>query len=239
MSTFVLVPGAWLGGWVWKHVVSHLLAKQHQVYTPTLTGLGERSHLASPNIDLETHITDIVQMLEYEDLQEVILVGHSYSGMVVTGVANQVPRRLSQLVYLDAIVPRPGQSLFDDWSEAGKQAVQEEADQLSNGWSWPLPDDLEELSSMIGFTDEDRAWFKSKSAPQPLKTFSQPLAVPASPLIDIPKSYILCTAERNGFPDYVEQARTSADWGFYELDTGHWPMITTAKELANIFLKIA
>lgn len=239
MTTFMLVPGAWLGGWVWKRVLPILREKQHIVYTPSLTGLGERSHLANKHITLETHITDVVNVLEYEDLQDVVLVGHSYSGMVVTGVANQMSHRLSHLVYLDAIVPRPGQSLFDDWSEAGQKAVQEEADQGGGGWSWPLPEDIEELSSLSGFTDDDKKWLQRMSEPQPLQTFSQPLQIPATHTKEISRSYILCTADRSRFPDYVEHARTSSEWGFFEIDTGHWPMITTPKELADIFLEVA
>src|SRR5690242_2869175 len=105
MATYVLVPGAWLGGWCWQRVTPLLRAAGHEVYTPTLTGLGERVHLGSPETDLDTHIQDIVNVLVYEDLRDVVLLGHSYSGMVVTGVADRVPDRLSQLVYLDAIVP--------------------------------------------------------------------------------------------------------------------------------------
>ncbi|MEM7347490.1 MAG: alpha/beta fold hydrolase, partial [Chloroflexota bacterium] len=127
MATFVLVPGAWLGSWAWKKVIPHLQANHHTIYAVTLTGLGERVHLAHPEVNLETHIQDVVNVFEYQALDSVILVGHSYSGMVVTGVIDQIPDRVSHLVYLDAIVPRPGQSLFDDWSETGQQAVAEEA----------------------------------------------------------------------------------------------------------------
>lgn len=108
MTSFVLVHGAWCGGWIWKHVASALRARGHDVLTPTLTGLGERAHLASPEVGLGTHVEDVVRVLEYDDLTDVVLVGHSYGGMVVTGVGDRVPERLAQLVYLDAFVPREG-----------------------------------------------------------------------------------------------------------------------------------
>ena len=114
MGTFVLVHGAWGGGWAWRPTVGALLREAgHEVFTPTLTGLGERAHLASPDIDLETHINDIVGVIEYENLHDVVLMGHSYGGMAITGVADRVPERLAHLVYVDAFVPEDGQSLAD------------------------------------------------------------------------------------------------------------------------------
>lgn len=108
MTTFVLVHGAWLGGWAWKHVTPRLRMAGHEVFAPTLTGLGERVHLAHPGVGLETHIQDVVNVLVFEDLQQVTLVGHSYGGIVITSVADRTPERLAQLVYLDAFVPEDG-----------------------------------------------------------------------------------------------------------------------------------
>src|SRR5215211_1043953 len=122
MATFVLVAGAWHGGWCWRKVTPLLRAAGHEVFAPTLTGLGERSHLAHPDVGLTTHIQDIVNLLEYEDLNDVVLVGHSYSGMVITGVAEQVPGRLAHLVYLDAFVPENGQALVDLLPPEGRQS---------------------------------------------------------------------------------------------------------------------
>src|ERR671939_153813 len=113
MGTFVLVPGAWMGGWSWRHVAPKLIGAGHRVYTPTLTGLGERAHLGRPETGLDTHVQDIVNVLEFEDLSDVTLLGHSYGGYVVTGVAEQVPERLEQVIYLDAVVPESNRSIFD------------------------------------------------------------------------------------------------------------------------------
>src|SRR5438132_4781326 len=114
MATFVVVPGASAGAWSWNRLVIPMLRRKgHDVYAVTLTGLGERIHLASPEVDLETHIQDVVNVLFYEDLRDVVLVGHSYGGMVITGVADRAPERLRQLVYLDAAVPSDGQAIAD------------------------------------------------------------------------------------------------------------------------------
>jgi pimeloyl-ACP methyl ester carboxylesterase len=239
VATFVLVPGAWMGGWCWQKLLPYLRIEPHQVSTPTLTGLGEREHLATPDTDLKTHIQDVVNKILYEDIWDVILVGHSYAGMVVTGVADRIPDRLAWLVYLDAMVPRNGQSFFDDWSSAGQAAVKEEAHIYGDGWRWPIPDDLDTFSSLAGMTEEDKTWFFSKAVPQPLKTLSQPLQLTNPARDKISRTYILCTAERTEFPDFVEHARTDPNWGFYELPTGHWPMISMPQELANLLLELA
>src|SRR5262249_14497470 len=134
MITYVLVHGAWHGGWCWKKVTPLLRASGYAVFTPTLTGLGERSHLLSPEVSLHTHIQDVVAVVEYEDLREVMLVGHSYGGMVITGVAERVPARLSQLVYLDAFVPEHGQALLDLHSPDERARFQELARTQGEGW---------------------------------------------------------------------------------------------------------
>src|SRR4051812_23108269 len=115
MTTFVLVHGSRHGGWSWKRVAPLLRAAGHDVFTPTLTGVGERVHLAAPEVDLHLHVTDVANVLAFEDLTDVVLVGHSYAGMVITGVAEVASERLRQLVYLDALVPEAGQSAFDVW----------------------------------------------------------------------------------------------------------------------------
>ncbi len=137
MAIFVLVHGAWHGGWCWQRVARLLRAAGHDVYTPTLTGLGERAHLLSPAIGLDTHIKDILGVLFYEDLRDVVLVGHSYAGMVITGVAEQTAKRLRHLVYLDAFVPWEGQSLLDLMGETEALIVRERAARDGDGWCVP------------------------------------------------------------------------------------------------------
>ncbi len=139
MTTFVLIAGGNLGGWVWRRVRRLLESAGHAVYAPTLTGLGERAHLIRPEIDLHVHIRDVLGVLEYEDLRDVVLVGHSYGGMVITGVADRVSDRLAQLVYLDADVPRHGESEFDLLTPEERAEYEEAASARGEGWRVPPP----------------------------------------------------------------------------------------------------
>src|SRR5947208_7876814 len=136
-TTFVLVHGAWHGGWCWIKVTRLLTDAAHVVHTPTLTGLGERAHLARPEIDLEAHIQDIVAVLEAEELRNVVLVGHSYAGMVITGVAARVPNRIASLVYLDAFVPEAGRSLLSYQPPERAEAMRSAATREGEGWRIP------------------------------------------------------------------------------------------------------
>lgn len=238
MATIVLVPGAWLGGWCWQRVTPALRAAGHDVYTPTLTGLGERVHLARPEIDLDTHIQDIVNVLVYEDLRGVILVGHSYSGMVVSGVVDRVPERIRRLVYLDAFTPQDGQALFDFWSPTGRKAVEEEARAAGDEWRWPMPADQEGLGDV---SEDDERWLRSKAVPQPLRTFSQPVRLTNPDAATIPRAYILCTLGREQDPvmGMIRQMSSDQGWELREIETGHWPMVSTPRAVADVLSDLA
>ena len=165
MATFVVAHGAWSAGWAWKKMRPLLRAKGHELVTPTHTGLGERAHLANADIDLETHIADILGVLEAEDLREVLLIGHSYGGMVATGVADRARDRIRKLIYVDAFAPRDGDSVFSLTPERRKTMAAAAAD----GWKLPpsiMPPDTPEA---------DVAWAAPRRKPQPIKTFEQPL----------------------------------------------------------------
>ncbi|MFN8469682.1 MAG: alpha/beta hydrolase [Caldilineaceae bacterium] len=228
MATFVLVHGGWAGGWQWRQVAAQLRAAGHDVYTPTLTGLGERVHLAHPDLDLDTHIQDILMVLKYEDLQDVILVGYSYSGMVVTGVAERAPERLAQLVYLDAFVPRDGESLAMIFGPELSAAFEQAAQTYGNGWSVPLdPPD-------------------ARHTPQPLNPSRQPLSVTNAAAARLPRTFIYCNQEKEamgpvGTPITQAAARAKSDggWRYYELNTGHNPWETAPQELTEILLSLA
>jgi pimeloyl-ACP methyl ester carboxylesterase len=168
MATFVLVAGAWHGGWCWKRVRPLLRKAGHEVFTPTLTGLGERVHLLSPEVDLETHVTDIVNVLKYEDLTDVVLVGHSYSGVVVGVVSHRVPERIAQVIYLDALVPENGKSIRDLHADHGlHESVQRARQRLEtepDGWkdAPPAPD-----APVLGVTEQaDIAWMRCSARKQ-------------------------------------------------------------------------
>jgi pimeloyl-ACP methyl ester carboxylesterase len=167
MTTFVCVHGAWGGGWELKEVATYLRSAGHEVYTPTLTGMGERSHLGRPETNLETYIQDIANVLRYEDLNDVILTGHSFGGMVITGVADRMPERIRHLVYVDAPVPEDGQSLFMLLPKIMRQS--EEAAQ-AEGEGWRVP-------PAPGIVEDPRvkAWAKGRYGFQPIESMQQPI----------------------------------------------------------------
>jgi pimeloyl-ACP methyl ester carboxylesterase len=239
VSTYVLVHGGGHGGWCYQRVARILRAAGHEVYTPTLTGLGERSHLLSPAIDLDTHITDVVSMLHYEDLRDVILVGHSYGGMVITGVADRAADRVGDLVYLDAANPRNGQSLVD---VAGPmmQAARTFGRVVDGVELVLIPDSDTSSVRYYGVTDPDTsAWMAERLTPHPWKCFEQPLRLTnEAALAAIPQSHIVCTstlATRD--PDLIDAARAAGR--LWTIDTGHDLMITEPQAVADALLEIA
>jgi pimeloyl-ACP methyl ester carboxylesterase len=232
-ATFVLIHGAWHGGWCWKKLTPLLRAAGHEVYTPTLSGLADRAHLLSPQIGLNTHIADITALLEYEDLHNVILVGHSYGGMVITGVAEVAAPRLAHLVFLDAFVPQDGQSLFDTIPDHGA-AMKTIAEEAGNGWNVPLE------NATFGVTDEaDITWLSTRITAQPLRTFEEPVHLNDPAALTLPRSYVLCRKEGASlFYPFAEQVQRDDGWGYYELTACHDAMITVPEELANVLLEV-
>jgi pimeloyl-ACP methyl ester carboxylesterase len=229
--TFVLVHGAWHGGWCWKKVAPLLRADGHQVYTPTLTGLGERRHLASPQVNLSTHIQDVGALLEFEDLHDVVLVGHSYAGFVIAGVAAQARARLGHLIFLDAFLPEDGKRMTDYNPEGLNEVVQRQGD----GWRLPLPFPLAEL----GVSDPaDVAWETPRITDQPFATFTEPLKLPADSLVGLRRSYLLTT---HGEP--FEPAATRATAAGFNVsamtDAGHMVMVTRPRELAARLVELS
>jgi len=164
----VLIHGSMHGGWCWQRVAPLLRAAGHDVYTPTLTGLGERVHLAHPAVDLDTHIRDVLGVLEFEDLHEVILVGHSYGTMVITGVADRVPERIAHLVYLDGTMAADGQTALDFFPPEWRASRRAQVDAEGEGWRLLPPVDL----TVWGIREDDAAWVHGKLVPQPFKTFT-------------------------------------------------------------------
>jgi pimeloyl-ACP methyl ester carboxylesterase len=179
LPTYVLVPGAWLGGWVWHEVAARLRAAGHEVFPVTLTGLGERSHLARPDIDLETHITDVINVLTWNDLTDVILAGHSYAGTVITGVADRVPERIAQLVYVDSAPLADGVAMTDLYPPEALAGVQRTVDELGDRWRLPFPgvEGLEQDASLRGLDESDRALLAARAVAHPWGTYTQPLCL--------------------------------------------------------------
>jgi pimeloyl-ACP methyl ester carboxylesterase len=225
--TFVLVHGAWHGGWCWKKVVPLLEAAGHRVIALTLTGLGERAHLINPNIGLTTHVNDVLNTLEMDDLIDVILVGHSYGGLVISSVAAHASGRIRRLVYLDALVPENGQSGFDLNSQQFRQRVQAAA--AEHGEGYKVSPNLE----MLGVTEAaDLEWLRSRLRPQPIASFSEPAEAPPTTK-QIPSTYILCT--QFGFQDTAARCRAKG-WPVLEIDCGHDAMVIKPRELVDLLL---
>jgi len=237
VATYVLVHGAWHGGWCWQRLAPLLRTAGHDVYTPTLTGLGERAHLLTPAVDLDTHAQDVAGLLEYEDLREVILVGHSYASMVITAVAERAAEHLSHLVYLDAFVPRDGECGLDFFSPEAQSRMLERA--RIEGEGWYLPAHLGERP--FGITDEtDIAWVRSKCTAHPLKTLQQPVRYANPAAAALPRTYILCTAT-SYFTRFAESARQEgrfAGWRYRELDAVHDAMVTAPLALADLLTEV-
>lgn len=231
--TCVLVHGAWHGGWCWKKVAALLRADGHQVYTPTLTGLGERRHLASPQVDLSTHIRDVATVLEFEDLNDVVLVGHSYAGFVIAGVAVEARARLSRIIFLDAFLPEDGKRMldYDPLPPGFDDVVQRQGD----GWRLPLPFALADF----GVRDPaDVTWVTPRITDQPFGTFVETLKLPADVFAGLRPSYVRTT---DGDPFEPAAARAAAA-GFnvsVMAEAGHDVMITRPRELATRLVELS
>jgi pimeloyl-ACP methyl ester carboxylesterase len=242
-APFVLVHGAWHGGWCWRKVAPLLRERGHAVHALTLTGLGERAHLATPEIGLDTHVRDVVRTIEYEDLARVILVGHSSGGAVVTGVAGNVPERLAHVVYLDAFVPENGQSLLDLIGPERSRAMEQRATAEGAGWlvpsMAPVPWD-EFLRDAWRITSEaDRQWMLPRLAPMPFKAFKDP-ARRETAAEALPRTYIRCRQWPNPvFDRHAETAQRTAGWRYRELDASHEPFVTHPQELARLLREAA
>jgi pimeloyl-ACP methyl ester carboxylesterase len=233
MATFVLVHGAFHGGWCWRDVAAKLREAGHEVVAPTLTGLGERSHLAAPTVDLSSHVRDVGCLIEWRELRDVVLVGHSYSGAVITGVADRWPDRLASLVYLDAVVPEDGQSVLDLQPSERRASILEEV-ASGGGWLWPP-----RTAEFYGVRDPARqAWVDGKCTPQPFHTLFERLhlSAPAGSKVGR-KLYILCTDPPLPYMrQFFDKAKASADWQTVELATGHDAMVTDPETLAQLLL---
>lgn len=242
MATFVLVHGAWHGGWCWKQVSPLLRDAGHEVYAPTLTGLGERVHLASPAVDFETHVTDIVNLLLYEDLSNVLLVGHSYGGMVTGTVAHRTPERIGHLIYLDALLPEDGKSVADLFIDRGmREPVEVIWEQLAmHGPNWNQPPAAPD-SPTLGITNAaDIKWVAERLAPQPIWTVLRHARLD-NPAADVlPRTFISCTDRLPGLvTQMAADVRDSAGWSYRELDACHDAMITEPDRLASLLLDVA
>ena len=224
MTTFVLVPGAWLGGWAWKKVVPLLEERGHEAQTVTLTGMGERVHLASKDVGIETAVQDVQNVIKYNDLDGFVLVGHSFAGKVAAAVADRAPEKVRMVLYLDAFRPqkvRTPQGSFDP------------SEFPSDGWTIPLTEDiLDSIGKDV--QGADREWMRSKATPWPMKHVTDSVTLSEN-FDSLESAYILCT----GGGDNVEEIlKENLDGPVRVIDSGHWPMITKPDELVEDMLSL-
>jgi pimeloyl-ACP methyl ester carboxylesterase len=223
-ATFVLVHGAWHGGWCYARVAALLRARGYRVFTPTMTGLGERAHLAHADISLSTHVTDIVNVLKYEDLHDVVLCGHSYGGVVISGVVEAVPERIAALVYLDAFVPEDGQSLHDLVPEAQRARQIDAAG--GSGFIPPIP------ASVFGVNERDRSYVDAQCVPHPLATMRERLVLTGARERVAHKTYLRAGTYASVPFDAARARFTGAPgWVVEAIPAGHDVMLDAPEEL--------
>ena len=230
MTTFVLVHGGWHGGWCWRRVAPLLCERGHDVFTPTLTGLGNRAHLSRPHTGLAAHVQDVVAVLELDDLRDVVLVGHSSSGVVITGVAQRAAHRIAELVHLDSFVPAPGDSVFsllpperraffENLVDAAGRIVLD-PDGAMDGWAILDP--------------ADRAWVGPRLRPHPVGGLADPL--PQTPLPELPRRYVHCSIKPTGdsFGGFAAAAESDPSWRMDTIEAGHDAMVTAPEDLVEL-----
>jgi pimeloyl-ACP methyl ester carboxylesterase len=238
MTTYLLVPGFWLGGWAWRPVTASLRERGHHVQPVTLTGMGERADQATPEVDLDTHIRDVAELLTAQDLHEVVLVGHSYAGLVITGVADRLPDRIARLVYVDT-GPLPDGFCQNDFNPPEQQAANAAlVAESGDGWLLPPPPWEEIAAGDPDIDDAAITALKSQSVPQPWGTATAPARLTGA-WQRLPRLGILCsfTEEQvKGMAAAVPlfQHMATGDWRYVELPTWHWPMFSRPDELTDI-----
>jgi pimeloyl-ACP methyl ester carboxylesterase len=230
VSTFVLVHGGWHGGWCWRRVEPLLRGRGHEVFAPTLTGLGDRAHLGRPHTGLAAHVQDVLAVLELDDLREVVLVGHSSAGAVIAGVAQRAGHRIAELVHLDSFVPAPGDSVFSLLAPERRAHFESMVDAAGRIVVEPGP-------AMDGWavTDPaDRAWVGPRLRPHPVGGLADPL--PRTPLPELPRRYVHCTVKPgvDSFAGFAAAAGADRSWRLDTVEAGHDVMVTAPDELAEL-----
>jgi len=232
--TFVLIHGAWHGGWCWVRVAEPLRKSGHRVFTPTQSGLGERSHLLSRQITIEVFVAEIVALLEAEDLSDVVLVGHSFGGISISGVADRVPHRIKHLVYLDAFIVSNGRTPFEMLAPDVVASRRRAAQESSGGLSLPVPE-----PRSLGVTDPtDAAWLRMNCTPHPLSTYESPVLLANEIGNGLPATYVAVTPPYRALAESRAYARNRSDWNYCEIVAGHDAMVTSPRSLVLLLERI-
>jgi len=228
VSTFVLVHGAWHGGWCWSRVVERLAARGHRAYAPSLTGLGDRVHLFSDAITLGTHVDDIANLVRYEDLHDVVLCGHSYGGCVISGVIEREPDRIRSAVFLDAFIPQNGESLFDLVPPEQRARQRAAIDAAGGSALPPIP------AANFRVNAADRAMVDARCVPQPARTFAEPIALSGARERVPRRSFVRATEYPSVSFDRFRAVAAAAGWTVYDVPCGHDVMLDAPDRLVEI-----
>ncbi|MCX5211971.1 alpha/beta hydrolase [Kitasatospora sp. NBC_00240] len=249
MTAFVLVSGSWTGGWIWQELAARLRESGAEVHPATLTGMGDRRHLAGPGTDLETHVEDLVQLIDEVDAPQLVIVGHDYGIHPVLGAADRRPDRIARIVYLDAGMPQDGDAALQVADQAVRDLLLDAAEQENADWRIPAPapDEWQRGGSVAGLSEEALARMTRLAAPQPRGTLTQPLRLSGA-TAGLPTTGVFCTVNGTsiamvqalvGFGDPRLQSLTDPQVSFFDLDTGHWPMLSAPGELSAVLLAAA
>ncbi|MBK4735449.1 alpha/beta fold hydrolase [Noviherbaspirillum pedocola] len=232
MADFVLVHGAWHGAWCWQRILPGLWRAGHRAFAVSLTGTGERAHQLAPDIRLADHIEDAAAVMEAEELQEAIVVGHSYGGLIITGLADRMPQRIARLVYVDAVVPLPGES----WSSGHPESTRAQRRAAIAATGAIPPSD----PALFGLSGDDANWISRRMRPQPGGVYDDPLHFDATRVAALPRSFIDCHAPALATIDPMRaRVRAEPGWQVLEVATGHDPMISAPDALLHMLLAMA
>ena len=234
MPTFVLVHGAWHGGWCWNRVADRLRSRGHGVFAPTLTGLGERSHLLTKDVGLATHVDDVANLIRWEGLERIVLVGHSYGGVVISGVAEKAVDSIESLVFLDAFIPEDGESMLDCTHSRTSQRWEASLKESGGLWIAPIP------ASVFKVNEADRAWVDAQCVPHPYKTFADTVSLTGARERIEKKAYIRAAIyDGSAFRAYYERVKDDPAWRTFEVQSGHDVMLDAPDELVRILENVA
>jgi pimeloyl-ACP methyl ester carboxylesterase len=242
MANFVLVPGFWLGAWAWKDVTKLLREKGHEVFPVSLTGLGERVHLGSAETNLDTHVADVVNLIEYNELEDVYLTGHSYAGTVITKVADMIPEKIAKLIYVDTAPLPDGAALIDFYSPEQLAKFERSINENGDGWKLPLPswEDLDEGKNLLGLTAADKELIEKLAAPQPFNAARQKVSLNNPRRKDLPKLAVWCEDSSADVREMLKEdlplfsELKDENFEFADLPTGHYPMFTRPAKFTDL-----
>jgi pimeloyl-ACP methyl ester carboxylesterase len=229
MANFVLVHGGWRGGWIWKRVARQLRREGNDVYAPTLTGLADRQHLLHSNINLSTHIQEIVNLIKFEELSDVVLCGHSYAGMVISGVADKISEHISSLVYLDAWYPKDGDSVMTLSPETYQLMHIKDAGQHGGIACSPIP------AAVLHVNEQDREWVDAKATPHPFATMTEAIRLQGNHLKVRKKTFVLASPWMpNPFMQFYEQLQKDPTWITQTIESGHDAMLDNPEGVVSV-----